>query len=482
MNSPSSQVTPPTAQSTLADPVLRGRRLFLIGVAGAAVVLTYYSVAADVSDPFHLVQGMTILALAVLPSLLWARRGGLQLPAFEVLLLTTANAYALPLLNGHTQLQHYDNEHITETANVVIIYQVAAIAAYALMRGRPGKTAFFRNEVLTRDLHRFVAYGLLISTGYVLVSSFFADYIPRELGSPLRAICYGIGMVATFSMARRWGLRELGAGERAFLVVMITLQATIQFSTLYLVSGMSIVLLGLVGYVSGARRLPIIATLALFTTAAVLHNGKSAMRTKYWNEEDRPEVHLHHLPAFFSEWVQLGLTTADESGDEQMAKKLLDRASLFHILCLVTSTSPAQQPFLEGATYLHIPGQFIPRLFWPDKPQAHISTSTLAIYYGLQTDETVRNATIGFGMVAEAYANFGAIGVFLFGALLGALYKRVQTATAHSPMLSYPGLFLIILTAWSLQGESTLAIWLSSMSQACIGVLGVPFVIRRAFG
>ena len=60
-----------------------------------------------------------------------------------------------------------------------------------------------------------------------------------------------------------------------------------------------------------------------------------------------------------------------------MAKKLLERSSLFHILCLVVDNSPDPLPFLGGETYAYIPGQFVPRLFWPEKPHAHIATDVL---------------------------------------------------------------------------------------------------------
>jgi hypothetical protein len=461
---------------------LRGRKLFALGATAAGALLAYYAITAEVEDPLHLYQGMVILLLAVLPSLLWAREGGEQLPAFPVLMLMTANAYAFPLLNGHIQLQQYDPEVITNTANLVLLYQIVAIGAYAAVKGRPINTPTFRNEVLTRDLRKYVGYGLVLATAYTFVSLYFGGLIPSEINSVLRAVCAGIGMVTTFAQARSWGQGTLSRPEQTMLVALVAAQALMQFSTLFLVAGMSLILVALVGYVSGARKLPLVPMLIVFAVAAVLHNGKSTMRAKYWSVEGaRHSLEVSQVPGFFSEWVEAGLTGGGEEADE-MTKKLLDRTSLFHMLCMVTSLTPQQLPFLSGETYSHVPGQFVPRFFWPGKPQAHISTDILAIYYGLQDETTVRNATIGFGLVAEAYANFGFFGVGLLGFVLGAFYKRVHTATAQSPLLSYPGLFVIILMAWSFQAEATMAVWLGSMFQACVGVLGVPFLIRNLAG
>lgn len=460
----------------------RGKKLFALGAVAAAGLLVYYAITAQVEDPFHLYQGMLILALAVLPSLLWARQGGEQLPAFEVLLLMTANTYAFPLLNGHVELEHYDPETILTAGNAVLFFQIIAISAHLMVKGRPINSPAFRNEVLTRDLQKYVGYGLILSTGYTCVSLYFSNLIPSEINTVLRAVCAGIGLVTTFAQSRRWGLGLLSRPERTMLVVLVGAQAIMQFSTLFLVAGVSLILVALVGYVSGAKKIPVVAMLAVFAVAALLHNGKSTMRARYWSIGGHHSLQMSELPAFFTEWVQAGLIGAEEEGEREMTKKLLDRTSLFHMLCLVASMTPEQLPFLNGATYAQVPGQFVPRFFWPEKPHAHISTDTLAIYYGLQDETTVRNATIGFGLLVEAYANFGFMGVGLLGLILGAFYKRVYTATAESPLLSYPGLFLIILMAWSFQTEATMAVWLGSLFQACVGVLGVPFIIRNLAG
>ncbi|HWA87037.1 MAG TPA: O-antigen polymerase, partial [Opitutus sp.] len=239
-----------------------------------------------------------------------------------------------------------------------------------------------------------------------------------------------------------------------------------------------------VGFVSGSRRLPVMAVVGALLVTALLHNGKSSMRARYWQVDgEHIQPGLADLPSFFSDWVQAGLKTS--SGDESeldLTSKLVERTSLMHILCLVVARSPAPLPFLGGETYADIPGQFVPRFLWPGKPVGHISTYTLSIYYGLQRAEDTAKTTIGFGMVAEAYANFGLIGVGVLGCALGIFYKKIQTLARDSPLLSYIGLFEIVLMAWSFQTEAPLSMWLSSMFQACVAVMGIPFVLRNVLG
>ncbi|PTY04671.1 hypothetical protein DB347_18335 [Opitutaceae bacterium EW11] len=452
--------------------------VFWSAVAALVGLEGYLWFNAEVRDPLHLPLGLAILFFATLPGLLWARRGLSSLPIFEVLLLTTANAYAFPLLNGHRELIYYSPEDVTTAALAVLLFQVVAIAVYEICGGRPSTHPFWRDEIIAGDVSRWLSYGMVLNTGYVLAST-FTTWIPNQLESILRAIFFGVGIVCTFIMSRRLGARQLTAGERAFFVGNLAVQCVGMMSTLFLVGAVSTLLLALVGYVSSSGRLPLVIAGSLLLGIAVLHNGKPEMRARYWEPERRTPT-VTELPAFFQEWIGYGIRFRnDEEG--RIAAKLIDRTSLFHLMCLVVSTTPAQQPFLEGETYRDIPAQFVPRIFWPEKPLGHVSTSRLAVYYGLQTEEDTQKTTIGFGMLTEAYANFGFYGVAAVAALLAAAIKKLHAWSAGASLFSYGGLTLVVLLAWSFQTEFTLSIWLASLYQAIVAVLLIPFALRRVF-
>jgi hypothetical protein len=252
-------------------------------------------------------------------------------------------------------------------------------------------------------------------------------------------------------------------------------------STLFLVGAVSLLLLALVGYASSGHRVPLVSCLVAVTVIAVLHNGKDKMREKYW-ESQNPRPAFLELPAFYAEWFQLGLFSEDtENKRAKITGKLIDRTSLFHILCLVVSSTPDRDPYLDGETYRDVPAQFVPRILWPDKPLSQVSTSRLSVYYGLQTEEDTQRTSIGFGLLPEAYANFGFIGVCCLAAAFAFVVKKLQCWAIDAPIFSYGGLLLVILLAWSFQVEFTLSIWLSSFYQACMAVLGIPFLLRRIF-
>jgi len=212
---------------------------------------------------------------------------------------------------------------------------------------------------------------------------------------------------------------------------------------------------------------------------AVLYNGKGTMRVKYWDVNLTDKVALTDAPAFFNEWIGDGLSVGQQKEGAGKSVGVLDRTSLIQMMCLVVDQSPDRKPFLMGETYAQIPGQFVPRIIWPAKPSGLISTFTLCIYYGLQTAEETSGTTIGFGMLPEAYANFGFLGLAILGVGLGLLFNKATGWCSESPIFSYPGLFTVVLMAWTFQTEQPVSGWLASMSQACECVLGAAYVLKN---
>jgi hypothetical protein len=457
-------------------------RLFAVGLVGVAALMVFYAYSAKVEDPIHLYEGLLMIVGATLPALIWSRRNDERFPVFEVLMLTGVNTYAIPLLSGHEGLQAYSADTISTSALAIIVYQIVANSVYFFTRGRPKTTSFWTEEVISRNIADYLSYGMLLTTAYTVIN-LLTDWIPYDLNSVVRAVCYGVGIISTFIQSRMWGQGTFPHYRKAAFVAQLVLQVMFSWAALFLIGGISILVLAFLGYISGGKKLPVVALAIVLPILGVLHNGKSAMREKYW-EGGAPPPTLTTLPAFYSEWIGNGLNP-DPEGDGhqgQEGSKLLERTSLFHIMCLVVDNTPARQPFLNGLTYTYVPAQFIPSFFWRGKPPAHIATNKLSVYYGLQTEGATAKTTIAFGMVTEAYANYGLFGVALLAAVFAFALKMLGDSAAYSPILSYPDLLLVVLMAWSFQSELTMAAWVSSLYQACVAVLGVPFAMRNFLG
>lgn len=464
--------------------VQRGRRLFSTGLALLGCALAYLAYNAKVADVLHLYLGLTIFTLSFVPGLLWAKSGGSRFPVFEPIMLLCANTYALPLLNGQEQLALYSSDIITKAGLAVLLYQICAITAYNAIRGQPGRSRFWNESILSHQMERFIVYGLILSTAYVVVSTFYPNVIPAGISSVLRAVFFGIGILCTFISTQRLGRGELNHSDKTVLFATLIPQMVIQTVELLLVATISLMGIAFLGYLSGSKRIPWVALIFAFGALAVLNNGKTPMRAKYW-EQKLPTPAISELPAFYAEWIGHGLDTSDTTLDGEKKKssgrKLLERTSLVHMLCLVIDWTPDRQPYLAGETYGYVLPQLIPRFLWPDKPRSHVATYRLSIYYGLQDEDATNATTIAFGMLPEAYANFGLIGAGLLGLFWGISLKKLQVLSLNSPMFSQAGLMMILLTAWAFAIELTMAAWISSLFQALIIVLGVPLLIRAFF-
>ncbi|MBL9215490.1 MAG: O-antigen polysaccharide polymerase Wzy, partial [Opitutaceae bacterium] len=385
---------------------------------------------------------------------------------------------AIPLLNSTAQLAGYPVDVITRAGWAVILHQAAGILVYTQTRGFPGRTQFWRDALVTNQVEKLLVYGLVLSTAYVWISS-FTNWIPGELVSILRAVFYGAGILCTFVSAQRWGRGEMNQTEKILLLVMLLLQMAAMAVSLILIGVLSLIGIALLGYLSGGKRVPWLVIALAFATLAVLHNGKTEMREKYW-EQKYPPPTIARLPDFFGEWIVRGLQPPED--EKNVSRRLLERTSLMHILCLIVNYTPDPIDYLYGDTYGYVLPQLVPRFFWPEKPRSHVATYELAKQYGLQSDEDTESTTIAFGLLAEAYANFGLLGAILLGVFWGFVLKKLQIWSMFSPMFSFAGLLMILLTAWSFAAELTLAAWISSLFQAVIVVLGLPLLGRTFFG
>lgn len=471
------EVVPSGPAFRIDSSAVRSIKLFRLSLVFLGALVAYLAYTAKVSDTVQLYLGILIVVLGFLPGLLWIKRAEYHLPIFETFIATTIVAYGIPLISGHEQLQFYDSAAITTAAIAVVLFQVVAIMTFAVVRAVPKRGRFWREDAFSGDFSRYLSHGMTLSIAYSVVDQ-FTDLIPDDLEGPIRAICFGFGIIATFVQSRRWGLGELPRYARSGFMIQLATLVVLNVASLFLVQGISTLILALLGYVSSSKRFPVVATIVLLPIFAILHQGKSAMRAKYW-EGRAPKVTLTQLPDFFGEWVIDGLAGPRKGEAPEEKVSLLDRTSLIQILCLVVSETPQRLPYIYGETYAQIPGQFVPRFFWPGKPVGHVSTNTLAVYYGLQRIEDTEKTTIAFGLLAEAYSNFGLLGVGLIAFLFGSVLKKVSGWAADSPILSYPGLILIVLMAWSFQDEFTLSIWLSSFYQACVVVCILPFALNR---
>lgn len=465
--------------SNPADSVTLGEKHRLLSTARICFGLL---LAYIVWRGWHLPGGLLFLALlctalAAWPALHWLRFQPHPFPAFEAFMLTCIPSYALQLVSEHEGVLAYDQRIVMRALLAVILFQACALAAYQHRLAHESRSPFWNDPLFTGDISRWLPHGLWLNAAYVLVS-LFTDWLPHDIDSILRAIFFGLATACTFLLGRAWAGGALAPGQKANVILALLVTAAFQITSLYLISTITFALIFFLAYVSAGRRIPVVALLLTFAVLTVLHNGKGPMRVKYW-EVGAPRLELADLPGFLVEWVNHGLQPYRDPESAVKKRELLERASLLHMICLVVDATDNRVPYMAGETYGYVLPMLVPRFFWPDKPSGQRTTSRLAIHFGLQDESSAQTTSIGFGVLAEAYANYGWWGVALLGLLIGWANKVITVWTRRAPLISNGGFFMILLMAWSVQVEMPMSSWVSSLYQAAICVVGVPYAIRR---
>lgn len=470
------------AISTLSpDTSRRLARLGWIVTISVMLVLGYLSPVQDYSI---VLLGCVMLLLSVWPALQWAERVRPWFPVFEISMLSSAPFYALPVLAGHPDLLPFGDALTRKTAAVFVGFQLAAIVAFHVTRGRRASSEALLRPLLPGRWLRYAEAGIWVYTVYYYIAN-FTGLIPYEFSGTLRAIFGGLGIACMFLIGFRLGAGDLSQASKFGFGFNLLVQVLLSFATLELHSGISLLLLAAIGYVSASRRLPLLALCVGAAMVAFLHYGKSEMRNRYWSEDGHHRPTLEQLPAFYAEWVDVSLTQRERGQTTDVKQsQLWERVSLFQMLCMVVDRVPEIRPPLGGESYIDLPALLVPRFMWPEKPSALESNVRLALHFHLVDEESAGDVSIAFGPVAEAYANFGLWGVLVFGGLLGWFMKLCVVGAIGAPQFSALGLFTILLTAWSFQVELVFATWVSSLFQASVTVIGIPLalsaVMRRS--
>ncbi len=94
----------------------------------------------------------------------------------------------------------------------------------------------------------------------------------------------------------------------------------------------------------------------------------------------------------------------------------------------VLEQSPSKVPFWNGETYAVIPYFIIPRFLWPEKPVREFWNKYGKVY-GILSEDDYQTA-VGVGYLAEAYMNYGFVGIYLLSFGFGIAIAFLERCTA----------------------------------------------------
>ena len=413
--------------------------------------------------------GFAIALLSCLPLFVWASRNVREIPAFQCFCLIHFPYYAYPILSGKPQyLKYPEIDRLTAAAIVAVFLAIAnAIYYLGLRKDRSSSpSSVLANRELSEERVRVLCTLLLsLWVSFNIVIHF--GLLPFHSGlNILYTLATGSGFVGLWSLARQLGEKRLSTAHAIYIVSAVVFGVLVNMATGSLIGGLMMLVVGFVAYTIGLGRIPWVLIAISLGFIAFLNLGKGEMRSAFWRRGAPPVLTVPKIYEIYAYWIPQSwhrLWDTERRSAEQ--NSLLDRANLIHMLVLVTNRTPEPLPYLWGETYAYVPQLLVPRVIWKDKPAGNIATTKLGYYYGIVERHGERRTTIAFGLLPEAWANFGWFGIIGLAIVQAIAMCAVANACLGATPYSIHSILGIVWIALAFQIELCFSQWFTVLLQ-----------------
>ncbi len=479
------------------------RRLMLPACVAMVLEVAYLIYAGlPGANAFALIALGTCGALAI-----WNSRS-IGLPLMPMMAIQSLVVYGVPIVAAHENIRGYPADFVFRAGTEVLIFNLSMAIAWWLGMNlfRPSRPVSYA----LREFNKSGAVGLSrLGFGMLLAASLFEVLQGLNLLDALyRVMPSGADSIVTtlVSVASACGLflisMVIGGGEAtptqkiSFVALLLT-NTMIAADGFLLAAPAANLITVAIGLFWGSGRIPWRYLTAALLALSFLNIGKTTMRNRYWGNEDRPAiaVTIDRLPAVFAEWSEASYNAIVEnnaapepgidksSGAPAKNQTLLDRIdNLQNLLFVIDSIETEHVKPLHGATYSLIPPLLVPRVFWPNKPRSHEGQILLNVHFGRQDLDSTFVTYIAWGLLPEAYGNFGPIaGSLALGIFLGFAFSWIENFTARKLVVSMEGFLALCLLLSVLNSfEMVASVLVTSTFQSMVIIVAAsyPFVHR----
>jgi hypothetical protein len=481
--------------------VIKKARLPL-AVILAAESLYLFATGRPGAEAFVLIGIGSLVALSI-----WTT-GAVGLPLLPVMVLQGLIIYGVPIAAGHEIITSYPPGFVTAAGFEVLVFSLTlAFAWNAGMRMfRPGPPVSYVLQEFNREGIKGWArlgFGLIIlATGFqVLQGMNLADGLFALLPGGASSIIYALVSVVSacgfFLVSMLIGGKRASVLERIIFWGLLVLNGMISAEDFILASAAANLITVGVGFFWSDGRVPWRYLVIAMMTLSFLNMGKTTMRERHWGNAYEPAVQSSflQLPAYFAEWIDVSFdalienqegprpNTGAAAGAANKNQTLLDRIdNLQNLLFVIDAINTDHVTPLHGETYALIPPLLVPRIFWPDKPRSHEGQVLLNVHFGRQDLNSTLDTYIAWGLLPEAYGNFGAVtGSIVLGVFLGLTFAWVENYTARKLVMSAEGfLSLSLLMNIMNSFEMVASVLVTATFQSFIIIIAasMPFVRR----
>jgi hypothetical protein len=438
---------------------------------------------------------------------LWPR-GAVGLPVVPMLALQHLLVYGLPIVTRNATLAEYPQGDLDQAGWEVFAFSLSLGASWFLSMqvftpsqgashalDRPGQDSGRRLSAAGFALVALVTASALLDS--LNLTDFIYAALPTGSTSLVAAALSAAGMVGFFLLAQALGAGRLSPPQRLSLWVLLVLNCAVSASS-FLLSG-PIVLIAAVafGLFWGNGRFPWRYLGIVLAVVVFLSASKYTMRQRYWVRGEDGEYPgttfaLGDLPGVYAEWASAGVAALVGGGppangaapaEAKEGEGILGRINnLQNLLYVIRIVETEHVTLIHGATYALVPELLVPRILWPEKPRSHVGQEILNVHFGRQDRISTFSTYVAWGLLPEAYGNFGRLaGALALGAVLGLVFAWVENYTANKLILSLEGLLafaLMVAMANSFEMVSTVLVTSTVDSLLPIGVALLPFVHR----
>lgn len=430
------------------------------------------------------VSAALITVAALLPGYLWCAGKAYGMPIFPLFTFTFIWTYALPLVTEHPKVVTYaDTDHLSVAAMVASSLGVGTFIWFRFVNTAPQPAPIYRALGDRKGESFFlliIALGVLFNVtlqngiiGLLLSGGFF---------TAARAAVLALNALASFVLAYRLGTQTLSRSKARLFIGLLVAYMVSSAVSLLLIGAASTFMVATAGFVIGRRRIPFVPITIALILLSLLHYGKGEMRSKYWFQGNRQPVQVWNYPARYGEWIGYTFnyfSSQNEFSTSSNKQSFLERSSLVHLLLLAHDKSPQIVPYLNGKTYTILPQLLVPRALNPNKIRSHEGTYILNIHYGLQTQDQTQTTTIGWGLFAEAFANFGFLGCLGLAGVLGSLYGAITRWSINMPIVSDRALVAVLMLTFAFQTEWSAGVYVAAFFQSSIILGGIIVFLMK---
>lgn len=463
---------------------MKQKRMVPVFWIGIGLLLFFNAKTLRQAAPGTALGALMIGGACMYPFYLWCAEKVRGMPVFPFFALTYLWTFCLPLLSENPNVLQYSASAHLYAALSTVLFLGSGTAVWWQFVQSPHQSSKPFHALKAESAETF--FIAIVGAGALLNMYVIGGWhgIPDKLFTIVRGVILGLGFLGIFVVAYRSGQGTLNKLKERLFFVCLCLNILTAAASLVLKTALTVFLLSVVAYVIGGRKLPLIPMMLGLILLLPLHYGKHEMRHKYWVPNTAHFIQPWDYPAWFQEWSGYAMENLNQEEDpyEKKEKKesFVERSSVIHMLMMAQEKIPAQYSYVNGATYAILPQLILPRALNPNKIRSHEGTHMLNIHIHRQTYEDTLRTTIAWGLLPEAYANFGLVGCGMIGGILGGLYGMVTRTAMGKPAFSIQALFCILILSMALAStEWTAGVYVATLFQSSMPLIGMKIVFMK---